>query len=29
LPIYIGEVLADGSVKVLVDAGVIDPVECG
>ena len=29
LPIYIGEVLADGSVKVLVDAGVIDPIECG
>jgi urea transport system substrate-binding protein len=29
LPIYIGEVQADGSVKLLVDAGVIDPVECG
>lgn len=29
LPIFIGEVQADGSVKLLVDAGTIDPSECG
>ena len=29
LPIFIGEVQADGSVKQLVDAGIIDPIECG
>jgi ABC-type branched-subunit amino acid transport system substrate-binding protein len=29
LPIFIGEVQADGSVKQLVDAGILDPTECG
>jgi urea transport system substrate-binding protein len=29
LPIFIGEVQADGSVKQLVDAGILDPKECG
>jgi ABC-type branched-subunit amino acid transport system substrate-binding protein len=28
LPIFIGEVQADGSVKELVKAGIIDPTEC-
>jgi len=29
LPIFIGEVQADGSVKELLSAGTIDPTECG
>ena len=29
LPIFLGEVQADGSVKQLVAAGTIDPTECG